>query len=617
MRGLKIEEGSIVGETYRVVRLIGSGGMGEVWQAEHMRLPGLQVAIKFLFGDSVDHENFERFQREALIMASLHHPHITRIIDLNQRSDSTPYIVLEYLEGESLSTRLEQGVMSLSEVTHVLQQVGSALQATHSSGIIHRDLKPDNIFLCVSPNSPLPHTKVLDFGVSKVRGVEKITLHQRGFLGTPQYMSPEQAMGDDNVDHRADQFALAIILYEMLVGQPPFMGEQIMQVLTKIVHAEPVYIKEHLSSLPDRAAQALHKALSKTPSDRFASCDEFISSFIAALSEDQREDDWDLESKTEVVDAHYMSNEQYSTEIDQALDVEDLHSHTIPMAFDEMKHIVQTDPEAQSITPSLPQPFSSNSSLPSQQQKFSPSMTPAISESSPSSSTDHHASFSVMNAHFNQSAPKFEYASAAQFAQSPQSPSKYEPPPSQFHSPKKKTSLGKIALFLMALSGLSLFAWYLFSPSQVFSVQAHSRYLNSSALLSSPTITSAGDQLISTLKLTNRSVKALIKMHKSKSLRKTEQHFKVPSKMKLIIEVNKTIWREQFKKRGELVVYWIGPEEVEIQSTFKRVKTSPKSETFWLKTDHKFSKRAHGRWTANIMQANQLMGYISLELKQR
>lgn len=297
--------GAIIKESYQLARKLGEGGMGEVWEAFNPRLPKMKYAIKFLFGHSTSSEQCERFQREAKILTALDHENITRIHDLDFNYQP-PFIVLEYLDGEPLSSRLArareygQVGLPLTEVVHILRQVGAALKVTHSRGVIHRDLKPDNIYLCNQAGAQIPLIKVLDFGVSKMSGEQQITQHQQGFLGTPQYMSPEQALGYENLDHRADQFALGIILYELLSGELPFKGEQIIQIATQIVHGDPPYIREHLPTLSDEAAQALHRALCKSPDDRFASCEDFVEAFLYGTSVIADDDDWSAENKTEI-----------------------------------------------------------------------------------------------------------------------------------------------------------------------------------------------------------------------------------------------------------------------------------------------------------------------------
>jgi len=323
--GLTIKPGAVVGGTYRAVERIGAGGMGEVWRAEHVRLPGLRVAVKFLFVEQVSAEGLERFEREGVVMAGLSHPHITRIFDFNTTAEGVPYIVLELLEGEPLSARLARGPLSIEELCLVLSQTASALQATHGKGIIHRDLKPDNIFLHRLPDQQESSVKVLDFGVSKVRGVQKITQHQRGFLGTPHYMSPEQALGREDVTPAADQFSLAIIVYEMLSGRLPFDGEQVIQIATQVVQAPAPPIQKLVPSLPAAAAAALHRALSKAPAERFESCKEFATVFIEGLYHDE---EWATEAHTEVM-AGVMADSRAALELTGADEV-DLNQ-TIPM----------------------------------------------------------------------------------------------------------------------------------------------------------------------------------------------------------------------------------------------------------------------------------------------
>jgi serine/threonine protein kinase len=362
-----IESGTVIANTYRVLSKIGAGGMGEVWKAEHLRLPGLNVAIKFLFAENVSQDHFDRFQREAHIMASLNHPHITRVIDLNTLPEfGTSYIILEYLEGESLRQRLDRHQLTFEEISKILVQVGSALSATHSQQIVHRDLKPDNIFLC--NDSDGFQVKVLDFGVSKViKAPKKLTIQQQGFLGTPHYMSPEQALGVDDVTAYADQFALAIILYEMLAGELPFNGDQVIQIASQIVQVEPIYILEKAPFLSKSAADTLHKALSKDPSDRFDSCDDFVNTFLVTSALPQQ-DEWVGEGHIEVLNNLDMettirlrSLPRIDHMIDSDLDLdEDQTSITIAPSLNDPQHGLFSQ-SAPKLTP-LPQYVDPNGS---------------------------------------------------------------------------------------------------------------------------------------------------------------------------------------------------------------------------------------------------------------
>ena len=290
-------EGTIIHNRYRLIRMLGVGGMGEVWEARHNLLHKERYAIKFLYAHGQDTEQFERFSREAKILHHLDHTNITKILDV-QLEHTPPFIALEYLEGEALSQRIERAKgaghrgLPFDEIESIISQVRDALEVTHHQGVIHRDLKPDNIYLCQQSQSSAPLVKVLDFGVSKMSGEQQITQHQQGFLGTPQYMSPEQALGNENLDPRADQFSLAIILYEMLSGEQPFKGEQIVQIATQIVHGDPPYIRELVPLLPEIAAQAIHRALCKSPEDRFSSCAEFVNLFLEGIKHRQEVDEW-------------------------------------------------------------------------------------------------------------------------------------------------------------------------------------------------------------------------------------------------------------------------------------------------------------------------------------
>lgn len=300
-----MSEGLLINQRYRLIRKLGAGGMGEVWEACIQNVPEQRLAIKFLYAHDQQSEQFERFTREAKILDRLSHPNITTIYDFMLKHQP-PYIVLEYLQGEPLSERLakvkrnQQTGLAIAEVVAIVSQVRNALEKTHQEGVIHRDLKPENIYLCDQGSGAPPLVKVLDFGVSKMYGEQQITQHQQGFLGTPQYMSPEQALGQENVDSRADQFSLAIIIYEMLSGELPFKGEQIIQIATQIVHGDPPYIRELVPLLPSFAAQALHRALCKSPDDRYPSCKAFIDDFVYGAQQEQEQDEWALDAQTEV-----------------------------------------------------------------------------------------------------------------------------------------------------------------------------------------------------------------------------------------------------------------------------------------------------------------------------
>jgi serine/threonine-protein kinase len=270
--------GAVVGETYRIHGLIGRGGMGAVWAAEHLRLPGKHVAVKVLLDPAVGGEEmFQRFRREAEIASRLGHPNIVEVLDFNTLPTGQPYIVLEYLQGETLATRLAAGRILLDETLTIARQIGSALQAAHRAGVVHRDLKPDNVFLC-TPEEDMPTpVKVLDFGISKIRGSQTLRTQDAVLMGTPQYMSPEQATGKNTeVDGRTDVFALGAIVYEMLGGQAAFAGGSLAEVVYRVVHGQPTPLRELAPALPDEVVAAVEHALQKDPAARPADVGTFI-----------------------------------------------------------------------------------------------------------------------------------------------------------------------------------------------------------------------------------------------------------------------------------------------------------------------------------------------------
>src|SRR5690242_3369100 len=187
--------GSVVAETYQVTRLLGRGGMGAVWEASHLRLPGKRVAIKLLHADvASDQESLARFRREAEIATRLDHPNIVEVHDFNMLPGGQPYLVLELLVGESLDARMRRGPLPADQAIWIAGQIAAALAAAHRAGVVHRDLKPHNVYI-VRREDEGETVKVLDFGISKIRGSQTVKTQDSTILGTPQYMAPEQALG--------------------------------------------------------------------------------------------------------------------------------------------------------------------------------------------------------------------------------------------------------------------------------------------------------------------------------------------------------------------------------------------------------------------------------------
>jgi serine/threonine-protein kinase len=281
----EIRIGTVLRDTYEIVSQIGKGGMGAVFAARHLRLPGKHVAVKVLLGEAnLNPELYARFRREAEIASQLGHPNIIEVLDFHSLEDGTPYMVMEYLRGENLARRLKQGALPLSEVLTMARQIGSALQAAHRAGVVHRDLKPANVFLVPTEagGELSERVKLLDFGISKILASQTVQTQDAMLLGTPQYMSPEQALGKNSeLDARTDIFSLGCMLYEMLAGKTPFDGTgSTVLVVYRIVHERAAPLATHCPNLPAHVLAAVDKALEKDPKDRF----QDVGALILALT---------------------------------------------------------------------------------------------------------------------------------------------------------------------------------------------------------------------------------------------------------------------------------------------------------------------------------------------
>ena len=283
--GAALPLGTLLRDTYRLARLVGRGGMGEVFEATHARLPG-RFAVKVLHPHCVsDPKAIVRFRREAEITSGLRHPNIVAIIDFDYTPAGAPYLVMEYLEGSELARVIaDEAPLPLDRVLRIVDQIVSALAAVHRRQIVHRDLKPQNVFLVHGERAGDEHVKLCDFGISKVRAASVALTGERVLLGTPQYMSPEQARGTGEVDARTDQFALAAIVYEMLTGRLAFPGDRIEIVVYRICHESPRLLGPPWG--PALAA-ALDRALAKAPEDRFASVEDFGAALRDAAEKDR------------------------------------------------------------------------------------------------------------------------------------------------------------------------------------------------------------------------------------------------------------------------------------------------------------------------------------------
>jgi serine/threonine-protein kinase len=281
--------GAVLSGRYQVLARLGEGGMGVVYRVTHTTL-GKQFAVKVLRSELArDAELSQRFIREARAMAQISSPHVIQVTDFGELDDGRPFFVMELLSGRPLSSLLREPGVTVSAALTIARHVAEGLATAHNGGIIHRDLKPDNVY--VDPESC--QVKVLDFGLAYVVGSSRLT--RRGVVfGTPQYMSPEQASGGA-VDHRADIYALGIMLYEMLAGKVPFEADSYMGVLTKQMYTPPAplplvvldresaLVESERSDIVRRIDELIQRCLAKKPEQRFASMTELMSAIDGLL----------------------------------------------------------------------------------------------------------------------------------------------------------------------------------------------------------------------------------------------------------------------------------------------------------------------------------------------
>jgi serine/threonine-protein kinase len=278
--------GDVVADRYRIEAVLGEGGMGIVYRAEHthLRKPyALKVLLPAVWSMP---EVVARFEREAIAAGNIQSPHVAAATDFGRLEDGSFFLVMEYVKGRTLRAVLEAGALQPVRALRILQGIVDGLGAAHARGIIHRDLKPENVMLLERDDDP-DFVKVLDFGVAKVdvgrSSAPGIPLTRAGaILGTPEYMSPEQALGEA-VDTRSDLYSAGVILFEMLTGKCPFGGGPLSVLRAHIMSEVPELPPAVLESVDDRVSPLLRRLLAKSPDDRYATAAELIAALDESL----------------------------------------------------------------------------------------------------------------------------------------------------------------------------------------------------------------------------------------------------------------------------------------------------------------------------------------------
>ena len=289
--------GQVISNKYRLLRHIGDGGMGSVYEARHETL-GTTVALKFLHLEFARREGLvQRFLQEARASARIQSPHVIRVADVDQTTDGDVFIVLEYLEGKTLQALYEElyrggRKLPYADALDYAEQMLDGVEAAHAAGIVHRDLKPDNVMITLDPKG-VTVLKLLDFGIAKLKVMGSApdagqpNLTRPGvMMGTPEYMAPEQATSADTVDARADVFSLGVIIFEMLAGQRPVGGDNPLELAAAYRSGKITKLADVVPGIAPALATAVHRAIAAEPKGRFATAAdmrEAIAPYAAAV----------------------------------------------------------------------------------------------------------------------------------------------------------------------------------------------------------------------------------------------------------------------------------------------------------------------------------------------
>ncbi len=327
--------GATISGRFRLDRLLGRGSMGSVWLARHLMLD-VDVAVKFIdaaFRDQKDHRG--RFALEAQAAARINSPHVVNVLDFGAESSGRLYIAMEYLQGEDLNKLLERNGRLTPEMTaRVVSHACRGLSRAHALGIAHRDIKPENLFLCGATDDEGFVLKILDFGVAKSTQTtsKDFTGTVAGQLvGSPAYMSPEQAHGSLDVDFRSDLFSLAVVAYHCLTGVVPFGGDSLAELLIGIVSKDPVPVTRLAPGLPRAVDDWFQRALDKNPARRFASAKELAQAFHMAIGQ-HASSATDYSSSSSAVVSRTMAVARPITGSDTVLHVDPAMGHALKAA---------------------------------------------------------------------------------------------------------------------------------------------------------------------------------------------------------------------------------------------------------------------------------------------